>query len=306
MDDDVLTIDLILAWNWKFDRSFVRIVDQICQKLGSTFLAVSTENLAATLARFALTPFCALAFLDRASESDDRFLHLAAWAQNRSARYINPRNHAVHASDKAAVHYDLIRAGIHTPYTVVIPPYNARADLSGIDLTGLGTPFVAKPSHGGGNEGVMPQVWSFDQIQQARQQIPEDAFLLQAQIQPALIESKSAWFRCIYCCGEVFVNWWDTESHVYTPVRSELDMPGISTKMRAKMQVIADTLHMDLFSSEIAYTGEGELIVVDYVNDPIDLRLQSETGDGVPDELVERIAELIVGQTRGDREGLTI
>lgn len=298
MDDDAFVIDLVLAWNWKYDRSFVRIVDRICQKWGMTFLAVSTENLATTLDWFARAPFYALVFLDRASESDDRFLPLSAWAQNRSACYINARNQAIHASDKAAVHYDLIKAGLHTPYTIVIPPFDAGVDISGIDLTRLAVPFVAKPSHGGGNEGVMLQVWSFDQIQQARQQFPGDAFLLQAQIQPAWIDSRKAWFRCIHCCGEVFVNWWDTETHVYTPVRSEPDSDGILTGLSAQMRNMADALHMDLFSSEIACLDDGTFVVVDYVNDPIDLRLQSETADGVPDEIVGRIAELIVAQTR--------
>lgn len=303
MDDDALVIDLVLAWNWKYDRSFIRIVDRVCQKWGMTFLAVSTENLATTLDWFTRTPFSTQVFLDRASESDDRFLPLTAWAQKRSTCYINARKHAVHASDKAAVHYDLIKAGLHTPYTIVIPPFDDGMDISGIDLTRLGVPFVAKPSHGGGNEGVIPRVWSFDQIQQARRQFPEDAFLLQALIQPAWIDSRKAWFRCIYCCGEVFVNWWDTETHVYTPVKSESDTGGVFTGLSTQMRIMADTLHMDLFSSEIACTDDGKYIVVDYVNDPIDLRLQSETADGVPDEIVGRIAELIVTRTKRFQDG---
>jgi hypothetical protein len=51
---------------------------------------------------------------------------------------------------------------------------------------------------------------------------------------------------------------------------------------------------LDLFSTEIALTLDGLFMVVDYVNDPIDLRLQSKATDGVPDQIVSHIAESLV------------
>jgi hypothetical protein len=45
-----------------------------------------------------------------------------------------------------------------------------------------------------------------------------------------------------------------------------------------------------LFSTEIALTKEGHFMVVDYVNDPVDLRMQSRAVDGVPDVYLESIA----------------
>jgi len=38
---------------------------------------------------------------------------------------------------------------------------------------------------------------------------------------------------------------------------------------------------------------DGRLLSVDYVNDPIDLRLQSQTAEGVPDEIVAAVADCI-------------
>jgi hypothetical protein len=49
-----------------------------------------------------------------------------------------------------------------------------------------------------------------------------------------------------------------------------------------------------LFSTEIAITSDGRFVIVDYVNDPIDLRLQSKALDGVPDEIVKDITERLV------------
>jgi hypothetical protein len=60
--------------------------------------------------------------------------------------------------------------------------------------------------------------------------------------------------------------------------------------LRELIKRIARICQLDLFSTEIALTEEGRLLVVDYVNDPIDLRLQSRAMDGVPDFIIERIA----------------
>ena len=38
-------------------------------------------------------------------------------------------------------------------------------------------------------------------------------------------------------------------------------------------------------------TPDGSFVIVDYVNDVLDLRLQSKTPDGVPDDIVHDIAE---------------
>jgi hypothetical protein len=49
-----------------------------------------------------------------------------------------------------------------------------------------------------------------------------------------------------------------------------------------------------LFSTEITITSDGRFVIVDYVNDPIDLRLQSKAFDGVPDDIVKDITERLV------------
>jgi hypothetical protein len=56
---------------------------------------------------------------------------------------------------------------------------------------------------------------------------------------------------------------------------------------------IAQLCGLDLFSTEIAYTSDGLFVVVDYVNDQIDLRLQSTTAEGVPDYIVKAVADLL-------------
>ena len=57
---------------------------------------------------------------------------------------------------------------------------------------------------------------------------------------------------------------------------------------------IAQVCRLDLFSTEIALNSDGRFLAVDYVNDPVDLRLQSKAADGVPDAWVENIAGRLV------------
>jgi hypothetical protein len=124
----------------------------------------------------------------------------------------------------------------------------------------------------------------------SRQEFPNDHYLLQAHIEPAELSGRPAWFRVIYCGGLVFPFWWDPKTHVYAPVtEKEVEKHGLGM-LRATASRIAGVCGLDIFSTEIALIPTGVFVAVDYVNHPIDLRLQSATPDGVPDALVHRIA----------------
>jgi hypothetical protein len=62
------------------------------------------------------------------------------------------------------------------------------------------------------------------------------------------------------------------------------------------MAVIEATCGLDFFSSEIAVTAEGRFVVVDYVNEVCDMRLQSRYANGAPDAIVHRIERLIASE----------
>jgi hypothetical protein len=59
------------------------------------------------------------------------------------------------------------------------------------------------------------------------------------------------------------------------------------------VQDIAGICRLNFFSTEIVLNRAGQWVAVDYVNDTCDLRLKSRHADGVPDEVVQRIAERI-------------
>jgi hypothetical protein len=103
-----------------------------------------------------------------------------------------------------------------------------------------------------------------------------------------------AWFRVIYCAGKVYPCWWDNRTHVYTPVTSDEENCYNLGPLSSMTSSIARICELDLFSTEITLTPEGRFVIVDYVNDPIDLRLQSKTFDGVPNDIVQDITESLV------------
>jgi hypothetical protein len=130
----------------------------------------------------------------------------------------------------------------------------------------------------------------WDQVQKARQEHPAETMLLQAYVTPRTLDGRPAWFRLLYCAGAVYPCWWDVQTHVYARVTAQESARFGLRELREVLVRIAAIAGLHLFSTEVALTNEGRFVAVDYVNDPVDLRLQSQTIDGVPDAILENIA----------------
>jgi hypothetical protein len=287
--------DLGLAWNWEYDADFVSLLDKACRSQNLSLLEIRPDNLAAALDALARQEVDFGAFLDRASESDIRFLPLVDWAAAHPVFLLNPHERAVRAMNKACMHLEFITAGIHTPYTIILPPWNEKPEPGALDLGPLGERFIIKPAHGGGGEGVIHEASSLAQVLAARRAFPHDHYLLQAKVEPAELDGRPAWFRVIYCGGEIHPCWWSPRTHEYLPVTGEEEKAFELAALYSTSLKIARVCGLDIFSTEIARVASGLFVAVDYVNHPIDLRLQSATPDGVPDSLVLRIAGRIAG-----------
>jgi hypothetical protein len=283
-----------VAWNWPFDSGFLRMLHQKCSENILPLIEITSTSLDSVVMGLQASPPTFSTYLDRASDSDPRFGPLGRWA-DRHCRYVfNRAELASRAEDKATVHYSLIRAGLQTPHTIILPPFTSHPQLPEIDFSMLNGHFAIKPAHGGGSEGVVTNAHLAEHVQSARQQFPEDAYLLQSTIHPTRLMDKEAWFRVLYCCNQVFPCWWDTCSHIYTPLGiSDIQSNGLEMLGRITRQIAA-VIGLDLFSTEIALIETGNFVVVDYVNNPVDLRLQSEAVDGVPDEIVWNVSGCLV------------
>jgi hypothetical protein len=282
--------DLCLAWNWEHDRDFARLLEAACARVGRSFFSITAENLDATLAGLSSTEISFAAFLDRASESDSRFQPLVDRLCQKHIFRINPQELTVWSADKATMHLEFVSRRLDTPYTILLSPANEQPNLPPLDLSPLGGRFAIKPASLGGGEGVVLDATSLEQVSSVRWQHPNEKYLLQAQVAPQALDGRTAWFRVLVCDGAVYPCWWDQRTHVYTPVRAEDRLRFGLRNLYEVPRRIAGICRLDLFSTEIALAADGCFLVVDYVNDPVDLRLQSKAADGVPDAYVENIA----------------
>lgn len=291
------TYDLCVAWNWPHDTGFITKLDQACRERGLSVLQVTPQTLHSVLNALSEGAISIRTFMDRASDTDQEFLKLAGWARSNGVFRVNPHERETYTADKATMHLELITAGLPTPYSIILSPFNEQPDLGALDLSPLGPTFAIKPANGGGGDGVICEATSLEQVHAARRQFAHDKYLLQAYVTPAEINSQPAWFRVIYCLGEVYVNWWPPQTHVYRPVTPDEVVQLQLGEIYDMALKIGRVSRLQLFSTEIALTPEGKLLTVDYVNDQIDLRLQSQAMDGVPDAIVDdicrRMAELI-------------
>ena len=191
------------------------------------------------------------------------------------------------------MHLELISAGIHTPYTILLSPFLEQPALPDLDLTPLGNQFVIKPSNGGGSAGVILGASSLEQILRARMEFPDQKYLLQATVTPRTIQGRPAWFRVFYAVGETYPCWWHPLTHVFASVTQSEENKYELYPLHDITQRIASICKLDWFTTEIALTRE-EFVVVDYVNDHIDTRIQSTAVDGVPDEVIKSVAVQLV------------
>lgn len=303
------SFDLAVAWTWAPDVEFVRLLEKAVDARDARFLRIGTDNVRRTLHALQEGTLQISRILDRASDENEEFAPLARWVRERSQardptapRPWNPHDLMVRAADKATMHLEFLSAGLAVPHTVILPPaaIHPQATVTRADIGSLGIPFVVKPANttGGGN-GVVMGVRSVEAVTAIRRSHPGDKYLLQETIRPAYLGDFRAWFRVFYVCGDVIPCWWDDQTHVYEEVSAEDERYFALDRVHAAVRTIANVCRLDFFSTELAHTPDGRLVAVDYVNEMCDMRVQSSTPNGVPDAVVQRIADRIAALSVG-------
>lgn len=300
------TYDFCFAWCWPYDVNFAGLLQTVCESRQLSLLQVTPSNIEAVLNALSLGELRFQAFFDRASDVDEKFTPLAEWAYRQDIVYINRFWLAQRTWDKATMHHLFTRNGLDAPYTVILPSYQESPELPLLDLSLLGESYAIKPAHGGGGQGVILGEFTWEQMLQARQQHPQDQYLLQARVAPSMINNRPAWFRLIYCLGKIYPFWWDPDTHIYITVTEE-EQNSLELSILPEIGArIASLSRLELFSTEIAYNASNRFLVVDYINDPIDLRSQSEVPQGVPEHVVRAIAEdLVTFAATSNHKGIT-
>jgi hypothetical protein len=283
-----------LAWNWEYDHDFVKLLDRSCLNAGFSCFLVGPHNLPQTCLEVQNNERRFLYFLDRASDNDDRFLKLNQLLQSKGTRFLNAHHNYERSIDKANIHGELLGRGLQLPLTIVLPPHDTEPNFDPRVIEPLPKPFVVKPARGGGGFGVVVGASRPDEVVQTRAKFRNQRFLLQQRIVPQLLAGRRAWFRVFFVCGQAIPCWWDDSTHSYARLTAA-DSRTVNTKeLNRIVRIIAEVSQLDFFSAEIAIDQDGRYVVVDYVNDPCDMRLQSKHFDGVPDTIVHMVATCIV------------
>lgn len=272
---------------------FVRLVEQACNTESLSLWQITPETLLESITALYNGEKTFNTLLDR-SQGENRFLPINNWAKAHHKKRINPNEVSKWSEDKATMHLELINAGIHTPYTILLASFIEQPVLPEPDLSPLGSQFVIKPSNGGGGDGVILGASSLDQVLRARMEFPEQKYLLQATITPRTIQGRPAWFRIFYAVGKTYPCWWHPLTHVYAAVTPSEESRYELTPLHDLTKRIASLCRLDWFTTEIALTLEN-FVIVDYVNDQIDTRIQTKAVDGAPDEIMQDIAMQLAG-----------
>jgi hypothetical protein len=288
--------DLAITFDWEFDKDFIRLVEESSRNRGLKTIAIAPAEVARAVEAFRSGQLDFRVLLDRASGSSPEFISLQTLAGERGRDVIEGLDKLRWASDKATMHLELLTAGIHIPYTVILPSHSMEPELSLCpeDLAPLGVPFVIKPANTtGGSVGVVADAAGPADVLAARRTYPADKYLLQERIVPEVRDGKRFWFRGFYVFGEVHLTWWDDRTHLYSELGYDEAAARSLGPIYQIVRTIARVSRLRFFSTEVARDARGRLSVVDYVNEICDMRLQSSHPDGVPDAVVARIANRI-------------
>lgn len=288
---------IVITTDWEFDKDFITLLQESIEVHGGRNLIVDADNLNEVCRDVQNGRLKVAALIDRASDTSPAFIPLQTALSNKNVPIFDPIDQIDWVSDKATLHLEFLTAGIRTPYTIILPPYEEKNTpaLHVDDLAHLGRSFVIKPANTtGGGVGVVNEAESLQEVLHARKEFQSDKYLLQEQIIPIEKDGYRFWFRSFYVGGHVFTTWWDDRTHHYSTIEPHVcERYGLKA-IPGLMQKIASVSKLTFFSSEIACSNEEKWVIVDYVNEACDMRLQSKYKDGVPDELVNRIAQKLI------------
>lgn len=299
-------MDLIVAWDWEFDAEFIKRFEEMTKENGLRCLFVNPSSPAEALEKIRSEKLSFKVLLDRASDTSEIFDPLIDKIILSGTKALNEASNAIRAMDKATMHLEFLTRGLDVPYTIILSPSDEAGKIKDKELKQLGRPFIIKPSRGGGGFGVVVGAETIGDIMAARQIFPNDKYLLQEKVVPIILGKHKAYFRVFYVCGKIIPCWWDDQTHIFTILDKEDEGKYKLEKLRDVTRTIADISRLDFFSTEICITEKGRFVIVDYVNDPCDMRPKSIYVDGVPDEVIKQIIiEIIHFVKKVEREILT-
>jgi hypothetical protein len=293
--------DFALTWD-KNPCLFTDTLISDCKEKRLSFLWIDEKNLRQTTKELESNKIRINFLLDTEATYDipgNLYARACYAVKDTGGVVINDPDRARVAVDKAVMYYELLDSGITTPYTVVVRNWEPLTfKLTPGEREKLGVPFIIKPGCGWGHQGVVYNAkGTIREIAEARNYDRGDNFLLQEKIHPIQLGNKRAWFRVFHLFDEIIPCWWDDITGRYEHISREEFKKYRLTPIVRILTKIANITKMVWFSTEIALDkkhNQVRYVSIDHVNDQCDMEAQSESKDGVPDNIVKFTAYSMV------------
>lgn len=291
--------DLAMTHKLDTDDFFIHHIQRLCAEARLNFFLIEpawVDLFYEHMKNGRIWPRVLLNMHSEHHQPDDIFHQLINLAAAKNTQVIDPPDRARESFDKSRLHPRLVGAGIHVPWTAVVPRERpAGWQLTAEQREALGTPFVIKPAMGYGRKGLVMDATSEADIERSIAAWPDANYLFQRRIVPRQLHGSPVYFRVYFVFGSVWISWWNCFTDQYRLVddaeRAELGLDQLEEIIRS----IASLTGMNFFSSEIAQTENGDSVVIDYVNDQCHLLSQTAHPQlGVPDELISAIARKLI------------
>lgn len=289
--------DLAVAYWCERDDMFLRRLKEYSAQHGVNLFVIEPLWLEDVLRKYEEQTLGIRVLLDLGSDPADPaspYTRLVMLAKQRGAQVINDPPAAARFSHKGEAHHALREAGFPMPFGLVVTPEEAdNRTLTDAERHGLGETFFIKPCHGFGGKGVIGDAREIRDVHRSHAAFPDTHFLLQRRVEIGELAGQPAYWRVIYVLGEIHLCWWHPQTKSYrVAMQWQIEDFGLWPLFELG-QRLATVTGLEFFSVEAARSPDNVYTLVDYVNEQIDLRPKSFFIDGVPDELVRRIARRI-------------
>jgi len=287
------TFDLGIAWDSEFDNEFVNDLNDCCLKEGIKPYLIHAYNFFSSLKDITEGLLFFSCFFDRSSDDSSTFGGLAEFLKKKDINFINHPDNVKNSLDKSKIHSMFISYGLPVPRTVFLKPQEERRVLEA-KIQHVSVPCVLKPAFGSGDECTVLTVNSLDDALRLMGRKEDKSYVAQERVLPINLEDKPAWFKVLYCFGEVVPLRWHPEiRECETLSLRQIYRLGLH-EIWPITKKIRQACKLDFFSTDIVMKEKGKFLVVDYVNDRPDMRRKSKFKDALPDEIVDKVIHSIV------------
>ncbi len=283
--------DLGIAWNSQQDNDFVNDLNNQALKYGLKPYLIHAFNFYGSLKDIADDKLFFKFFLDRTSQDDHAFNGLASFLKKKGSIFINHPDNSKKSADKILAHEEFSNHNIPVPKAFFL---NCDEDCRSweLKLKDINPElFVFKPVNITGNGEKNLDIKCYGDILQLRQNNDCTKYFVQEKVSPINLGDRPAWFKVLYCLGEVIPCWWQPSANSYEILSKEETDKFRLFKLWELTKRIKQLCKLCFFSTEIALRNNNEFVVINYVNAKPDMRKKSKFNDGIPDEAVNKVIE---------------